>query len=77
MIIAHCPCYNNEGVISFLERTVADLFPWFRNNEMKANSDKWQLLLSTKEKLKTNISNYAISNNDKEKLLCVTINNHL
>ena len=36
---------------------------------MKANADKCHLLLSTKEKLKANISNYTIINRDKEKLL--------
>ena len=44
---------------------------------MKANADKCHLLLSTKEKLKAHISNYTIINIDKEKLLAVTIDNHL
>ena len=44
---------------------------------MKANADKCHLLLSTKEKLKAHISNYTIMNIDKEKLLAVTIDNHL
>ena len=44
---------------------------------MKAHIDKCHLLLGTKEKLKVNISNYAIINSDKEKLLGVTIDNHL
>ena len=44
---------------------------------MKADIDKCHLLLGTKEKLKVNISNYAIINSDKEKLLGVTIDNHL
>ena len=44
---------------------------------MKANANKCHLLLSTKEKLKPNKSNYTIMNSDKEKLLGVTIDNHL
>ena len=68
---------NFGGVITCLERTADDLFAWFNNNGMKANVDKYRLLLSTKEKLKANISNYTIMNSDKEKLLAVTINNHL
>ena len=40
---------------------------------MKANGDKFHFLLSTKKKVKTNIS----MNNDKEKLLRGTIDNHL
>ena len=64
-------------MITCLERTTDDLFAWFNNNGMKAKTDKCHLLLSTKEKLKINISNYAIINSDKEKLLGVTIDNHL
>ena len=56
---------------------VVDLFTWFNNNGMKANADKCHLLLSTKEKLKANISNYKIMSGDKEKLVGVTIDNHL
>ena len=44
---------------------------------MKANADWFHLLLSTKEELKANISYYTIMNSDKEKLLGVTIGNHL
>ena len=58
-------------------RKADDLFAWFNNNGLKANADKCHLLLSTKEKLKVNISNYAIMNSDEGKLLGVTIDNHL
>ena len=51
--------------------------PCFDNNGMKANADKCPLLLSTKEKIKARRSNYTIMNCDKEKLLGVTIDNHL
>ena len=44
---------------------------------MKANADKCHLLLTIKEKLKASISNYTIMNSDKERLLGVTIDNHL
>ena len=44
---------------------------------MKANADKCHLLLSTKEKLKANISNYTMMNSDKEKLLGLTIDSNL
>ena len=64
-------------MITCLERTADDLFTWFNNNERKANADKCHLLLSTKEKLKANISNYTIMNSDKEKLLGVTIDKHV
>ena len=50
---------------------------WFNNKRMKDNADKCHLLLSTKEKLKANISNYTMMNSDKEKLLGLTIDNNL
>ena len=71
-----CSYQKNGDVITCLERTADDLFTWF-NNGMKANADKCQPLLNTKKKLKANISNYAITNSDKEKLIGVTIANHL
>ena len=64
-------------MITCLERTADDLFTRCNNNEMKANADKCHFLLSTNEKLKASISNYRIINIDKEKLLGVTIDNHL
>ena len=73
----YCSYKNFRDVITCLERTVDDLFAWFNNNGMKANADRCYVLLSTNEKLKVNISNYAIINSDKEKLLGVTIDNHL
>ena len=45
--------------------------------EWKLNGDKCHFLLTTKEKIKANISNYKIINSDKEKLLGVTTDNHL
>ena len=74
---SYCSYKNFEDVITCLEMTADDLFAWFNNNGRKANADKCHLLLSTKEKLKANISNYTIINSDKEKLLGVTIDNHL
>ena len=73
----YCSFKYFGDVITYLERTADDLFAWFNNNGMKANADKCHLLVSTVEKLNINISNYAIVNNDKEKLLGVTIDNHL
>ena len=44
---------------------------------MKAIADKCHLLLSTKEKLTANVSDFKIASSNKEKLLGVTIDNHL
>ena len=73
----YCSYKNFGDVITCLERTADDLFMWYNNNAMKANADKCHLLLSRKEKLKANISNYTIMNSAKQKLLEVTIENHL
>ena len=73
----YCSYKTFGDVITCLERTTGDLFTWFDNNGMKPNADKCHLLLSTKEKLKANISNYTIMNSDKEKLLGVPIDYHL
>ena len=69
--------FFEEVIIRSLERTADDFFMWFSDNEMKANADKCNLLLSTMEKLKANMLNYTIANSDKEKLLGVKIGNHL
>ena len=74
------PCWSYKkigDVITCLERTADDLFTWFNNNGMKANADKCQPLLNTKKKLKADISSYTIINSDQEKLIGVTIANHL
>ena len=73
----YCSYKNFEDVMTYLERTAGDHFTWFNNNGMKANVDKCHFLLSIKEKLKANISNYTIVNSDKEKLLGITIDNYL
>ena len=73
----YCSYKTFGDVITCSERTTGDLFTWFDNNGMKHNADECHLLLSTKEKLKANISNYTIMNSDKEKLLGVPIDYHL
>ena len=40
---------NNESVLNALETSSQKLFKWFKNNFMKANSDKSHLLLSCNE----------------------------
>ena len=73
----YCSYKNVGDVIACLERTADDLFAWFNNNGIKPNADECYLRLSGKEKLKANISNYAIMNSDKEKLLGETVDNYL
>ena len=64
----YCFYKNFEDVIICLDTIMDDLLTWFNNNGMKANADKCHLLLSTRA-LKANISNYAIINSEREKLL--------
>ena len=68
----YCSYKNFGDVITCLERAAHDLFACFNNNGMKADADKCHLL-STKEKLKANISNYTIMNSDKEWLLSINM----
>ena len=58
-------------------KTASDPFQWFSNNGVKANAGKCHLLLSTKENLTASVSNFKIASSSKEKLLGVTIDNHL
>ena len=68
----YCYYRNFADVVACLERTADDLFASFNSNEMKANADKCH-----KRKTKCKLSSYTIMNRDKEKLLVVTIDNHL
>ena len=55
-----------------------NLLQWFKDNIMKANPDKYHLLISNlKESFPTNIGNETISNNNYEKLLGVKVDHEL
>ena len=55
-----------------------NLLQWFKDNVMKANPDKYHLLISNlKESFPTNIGNETISNNNYEKLLGVKVDHEL
>ena len=67
-----------ESVIHRLEQDSIILFQWYENNYLKANPDKWHLLLSqTGQELSMNIGNEMISNSENEKLLGITFDNKL
>ena len=67
-----------KSVLSQLEYDSACLLQWFSNNRLKANADKFHLLLSESN---TNISvkagQYNISNSNSKKLLGIIIDNKL
>ena len=66
-----------EEVITSLEAKSNNLFEWFGNNYMKANSSKCHLLLSICNNTEARISESTISNSKSEKLLGVTIDHPL
>ena len=70
-------CKNMTDVIHSLENCATLLFEWFENNNMKANSDKSHLLLSTSILWQAKITNDVIQNCQSEKLLGIIIDNKL
>ena len=65
------------GVVNSLEDCAKVLFHWFEINEMKANSEKSHLLLSTEKEHQANINENIITNTQNEKLLGVIIDSKL
>ena len=65
-------------VISLLEQESANLLNWIRNNGLKANPDKFHLLLSEpNEEFSLKVDNLDIKNSKSQKLLGITIDNKL
>ena len=60
-------------MIKTLENDSAKLFKWFSNNKMKANKDKYHLLLSNKERVTMKIGETEIKSSNCEKLLGIKI----
>ena len=54
-----------------LEKKGKVLFEWFSNNFLKANADKYHLILRTDELFSINIDNEVIKNSNNKKLLVV------
>ena len=61
----------------FLESYSASLFEWFSNNQRKANTEKFYLLMNGKRPATIKISEHTISNSYCENLLCVKIDSQL
>ena len=67
-----------ESVISKLETDSKILLEWVCNNHLKANPDKFHLLLSdSNPNFSVHVDQYQISNSSSEKLLGITIDNNL
>ena len=51
---------NTTEVLTNLSSLAQKLFTWFANNKMKANHDKFHLLLSSQESFNIEIANFTI-----------------
>ena len=65
------------NVIASSENAAEKLFEWFVKNHMKANHNKFHLLMSTLTPISIKVRDYIIKNNDNEKLLGVTVDTNL
>ena len=62
-------CSDNVDVtLDKLEEVEKVLFEWFSNNFLKANADKYSLILSTDEPFRIIIDNEVIKNSNNKKL---------
>ena len=68
---------DTDTVISKLQSTPDNLFTWLTNNHIKANSEKWHLLLSLKKPTKSRFGNTSINFTKIETLLGVLIDSEL
>ena len=74
----YCTGLKISYVLIQLENAVETLLQWFKNNRLKANPDKYHLLINnTKESFQIKIGNETVSNSKYEKLLGVKIDDEL
>ena len=69
--------FNLGNVISNLKKCTNSLLNWFRENHMKANADKCNLLVSSDEGCTAKIEDFSIKNSTEEKLLGVKFDSNL
>ena len=68
----YCTGLKISDVLIKLENAAETLLQWFKNNRMKANPDKYHLLIdNTKESFQIKIGNETVSNGKYKKLLGV------
>ena len=61
-------CRKFLSVISKLQSISEKLFNWFENNHLKANPEKYYLLLSSKSSIKTTMRGASIQSSKTETL---------
>ena len=66
-----------DEVISSLQELVEKLFQWFSHTQMKENTYKCHLMVSSNEPIEIRIGESLIKNSTCEKLLGVKIDNKL
>ena len=64
-----------KKIIKVSENTSVDLLKWFKNNGMKANADKYHLLVNSTEKVCTKIGPYNTESSEQQKLIGVISDN--
>ena len=73
-----CTAPSIPNVIENLEVDAKNLLSWIQYNGLKANPDKFHLLLSEKDKnIAMKVGGFNIENSSDEKLLGVTVDNKL
>ena len=60
---------NMRSVIKSLENTSVELYAWFSDNQMKANTEKCRLMTSESKDLVINVENNQIANSKHENCL--------
>ena len=68
---------NELTVLNDIENEALTLFGWFSNNHLKANPDRSNLLLTSKEGTYIKIEDYITKINTSNKLLGVIIDSKL
>ena len=74
----YCTGLKISDVLIKLENAAETLLQWFKDNRMKANPDKYHLLINnTKKSFQIKIGNETVSNSKYEKLLGVKVDHEL
>ena len=69
----YCSSFSLDKVIKKLEACTNNLFKWLHENHMKANADKYHLLVTAKSATSANIEEFVISNSNEEKRLGIKV----
>ena len=73
----YCTGKDVMTVLSNLEQAADTLSVWFKNNSMKANADKYHVLLSENKKYCVKVENTTIATTKCETLLGIKLDNKL